>query len=227
MPSAPSVFPAAEGNGCLETLRRTRPCSGPEIVIDSISPVRSPGMVRYAASRGISRDTECRCCREARWHFAWSEDWSNISLALATSPDGWVLRSPRWRLRTACAPTLIGDGGSEFCVVFEGLFDWLSFEDMFHEYTGGYDICILNGISANLEGAMKWICAHSTIILYLDNDDEGRSGVLKVNEKVKGTDKTVRDMTGSYGDCNDLNEHYVKYQDIPFYSPLIHHHNGK
>jgi hypothetical protein len=87
--------------------------------------------------------------------------------------------------------------------IFEGSFDFLSWQVLQNAKTPTTDILVLNSVN-NLDKATGYLRLHDSYICFLDNDQAGR----KCLEEIRKTfsDKEVKDMSSLYAQHKDLNE---------------------
>ena len=87
--------------------------------------------------------------------------------------------------------------------VFEGFWDFLSWQVMQGAVKPNCDTVVLNSVN-NLSKAEAYIKAHESANCFLDNDEAGRNCLRAVKDLLK--DKKVTDMSELYHQHKDLNE---------------------
>ena len=92
---------------------------------------------------------------------------------------------------------------SKSVAIFEGFFDFLSWQVMQSSKAPSCDVVVLNSVN-NLEKARSYITAHDKANCFLDNDAAGEKCYQGVRDMMKG--KEVLDMSDLYGPHKDLNE---------------------
>lgn len=102
---------------------------------------------------------------------------------------------------------------SKNVAVFEGFFDFLSWQVMQGSKIPTCDIVVLNSVN-NLHRALNYIRAHEKATCFLDNDAAGEKCYQGVRDMMKG--KETVDMSDLYGEHKDLNEFL---QASPGYTP--------
>lgn len=90
--------------------------------------------------------------------------------------------------------------GNDRCNVFDGFIDFLSAERL--GYNDGTDTIVLNSVS-NLNKAIAPLREYSVVSCYLDNDNAGRSALVKLQQELG--DK-VMDKSALYPNNKDLND---------------------
>lgn len=85
--------------------------------------------------------------------------------------------------------------------IFEGFFDYLTFRDLEKNQSSTCDYLILNSTSM-LFKAEEILKNYSQIFLFLDNDENGKSTKLKIQNQYK----SLEDCSLIYHDFKDLNE---------------------
>lgn len=201
----------------------SRHAGQPQLKVVSVAPVTLPSLLSYARSRGISDTVLQSCCREVLVRSP-RGDSATPYLAFPNGAGGWVLRSPAagraGKRCTSSAPTFLGpDGkavtaqaGSCACALFEGFFDYMSFLQLQGSASPGMDVCVLNSVT-NLGAAMEFILSHSSVNLWLDNDEAGRRAARTATDEVLSRIPwaQVYDHSYEYGGFNDLNDYLLGY----------------
>lgn len=85
--------------------------------------------------------------------------------------------------------------------IFEGFFDYLTYRNLENSKVPSCDFLILNS-TAMLFKAEEILKNYSKIFLFLDNDENGKSTKLKIQNQYK----SIEDCSLIYHDFNDLNE---------------------
>ena len=201
------------------------PHAGPSrLKVVGIAPVTLPSLLSYARSRGISDSVLQSYCREVLVRSP-RGDSARPYLAFPNGAGGWVLRSGvsgRAGKRCTCsAPTFLGPDGKAVreprcgaVALFEGFFDFLSFLQLrpSPDPVPGMDVCVLNSVT-NVDKAMDFIAGHTSVNLWLDNDDAGRRAAGKVASEVlsKTHWAQVYDHAYEYGGFKDVNDYLMEY----------------
>lgn len=184
-------------------------------VIHSISPIKKDYVVAYLASRGIPLSVASKYIFVATYSYPPSEK-RFFGLAWKTRKGGWSIRWPL-DLPNGKGKTFVGPAGitvypadisgvTDSCLVFEGIFDFLSYVFM----AGGtinMDAIVLNSV-CNVCEAYDVLSDYDDINCYLDNDQPGWETTTRIAKRFPGK---VRDMSDMYKhcNCNDLNDYLI------------------
>ena len=195
-----------------------RPCkpSAPAFKVVSSTPFTGRSLIGYAAGRGISEDVLQKYCSEITVRIR-NGNRPLSYIGFPNSGDGYVLRNERpgrdGKRCTCSAPTFLSSTGEQTAtatsgclVVFEGLFDFLSFIERGRAERGlepGCDVCVLNSVT-NVGKAIPFIREHTRADLYLDNDNAGHKAFEDIRESSPGV--SVHDHSVEYGGYGDYNE---------------------
>lgn len=107
------------------------------------------------------------------------------------------------------APTINNKGeftsipSTKSVAIFEGFFDFFSWQVMQSSKTPSCDIVVLNSVN-NLGKATAYIDQHDKTCCFLDNDPAGKRCYQGIRDLMRGKD--VIDMSELYGIHKDLNE---------------------
>ena len=88
-------------------------------------------------------------------------------------------------------------------LVFEGFFDFLSWQVLQSSKTPSCDVVVLNSVN-NLGRATDYLKLHDKIICFLDNDIAGQKAFASIKSTISG--KEIFDMSHLYQHHKDLNE---------------------
>ena len=195
-----------------------------QLKVVGVSPVTLPSLLSYARNRGISDPVLQSYCREVLVRSP-RGDSARPFLAFPNGAGGWVLRSGaagRAGKRCTCsAPTFLGPDGkavteprSGAVALFEGFFDFLSFLQLRspEDPVPGMDVCVLNSVT-NVDKAMGFVLGHTSVNLWLDNDEAGRQAAGKVASEVLSRVHwaQVYDHAYEYGGFKDVNDYLLGY----------------
>lgn len=193
------------------TVRTITPKQKDEQVMKNVTtqPLSHNALASYLGKRGISLDIGSTFCGEMHYEVRGKK---YFALAFPNNSGGYELRNPYFK---GCFGrkdiTLIKDEGSEsdYCHVFEGIFDLFSFitltqgkVDPFYSFKGKGNFIVLNSVN-NIGKALSHLekCKH--IYMWLDNDTAGR----KAAETIEGMfGYATLDMSFLYDGYNDLND---------------------
>ena len=187
--------------------------SAPEpalIVIAAKSPVTDPRLCRYAATRKIPDDVLNRYCKEV---FFFLIEKRYTAIGFANGEGGWELRNEHFQAASSPkAVTYLNNGNSDTIRVFEGFFDFLSYQTLLkegklpkEEQTKGSDYLILNSLSF-FQKSLQLMEKRDKVELYLDRDYAGKKCT---KEALKLPDRFL-DRSTLYRGFKDLSEWHQK-----------------
>ena len=87
--------------------------------------------------------------------------------------------------------------------IFEGSFDFLSWQVLQNAKTPTTDVLVLNSVN-NLDKATGYLRLHDSYICFLDNDQAGHKCLEDIRRMFPG--KEVKDMSALYSEHKYLNE---------------------
>jgi len=156
----------------------------------------------YLYSRGISIKTAQRYCKEV--YFSIDKKYY---FGLGNQHEkGWAIRNKYWKGCSAQGISTWLDGHKQI-IVFEGIFDMLSFLEIQKRTTVNKDIMVLNSL-INLNIAVPLLKQYLKVVLMLDWDESGREAADFLSKSVA---------------CIDMSDYYKGYKDMNEYlmaSPL-------
>ena len=169
-----------------------------------------PALLNYLQSRKISVDIARNFCMEIDFQLNHKK---YFAIGFPNSAGGYELRCPKFKGSSAPKSTsLILESKSENLVVFEGFFNFLSFQ-MLQKNNGKAlndlpklqpDFLVLNSLSF-LEKSREAMEKYAAIHLYLDQD---KAGVQATANALQWSDK-YKDLSKLYSQHKDLNEYLV------------------
>lgn len=184
--------------------------SSPKSTINKVRPIQSNYLMRYLDTRKIPIGLAREYLKELilfdparRMNFTW--------IGFPNNAREWAMSHPEGYKRTTRADvTTINTEGkitpepsSKNVQVFEGFWDFLSWQVMQGAVKPNCDTVVLNSVN-NLSKAEAYIKAHESASCFLDNDEAGRNCLRAVKDLLK--DKKVTDMSELYHQHKDLNE---------------------
>lgn len=199
-----------------ETFRPHYSHKSSRIITDEIgTSITSGYLVRYAASRGIPENILQRYCSQVQYHIEGYPSSRFTAIGFPAGDEGWVLRmaseNPHCKRCTSAGFTSVTQDGefrrtasSENVEVFEGFFDFLSWQTLRGGLVPGCDVCVLNSVT-NVDRAMEYILSHENIGCWLDNDAAGREAFSRIMSKAENC--IVTDHSPELGGCKDVNEY--------------------
>ena len=179
------------------------------IDILSTHAISSYPLVRYLRSRGINQDIADNYCQEVRY-----KRGDNIYYAIGFKNDraGYELRNEKYKGGSSPKDITTIDNGAKDLAVFEGFFDFLSYQTLnANQDTPDRNFLILNS-TAFFEKSLSFMQAYRHIHLYLDTDQTGEkyTGQALALDKDKFTDE--RGLYHKYKDLNDWLMHFGQTQ---------------
>lgn len=183
--------------------------SAPKSEIKAVSEIRSDYLINYLQKRKIPLELARQYCKEVIVRNP-QKGMNFTLLGFPNNMGGYALNAPTgFKSTTKAAVTTINTEGkmsvtpsSKSVAVFEGFFDFLSWQMMQGSKTPSCDIVVLNSVN-NLQKATAFIGAHEKITGFLDNDEAGQKCQIALERLFPGK---VTDMSDLYGKYKDLNE---------------------
>ena len=178
-----------------------KPIANSRIRIHKIKPLgHHPAIINYINTRGIQLETAKPFCSEV--YFTVNEQ---KYFGIGNQNDsGWSIRNKYWKGCTAQGYSYYKNQTDKI-LVFEGIFDMLSFQELNSGWKRNADILILNSL-VNIKKSMIMLQQYQSIELYLDHDVTGRKATRYITHQFPGT----RDGSGFYSSFKDLNEYHLK-----------------
>ena len=178
--------------------------------IKSVRDITCYYLKKYLGERKIPLTLARQYCKEVIVHSP-EKGMCFTHVGFPNNSGAWVLSSPTgYKSTTKADITTINTEGKidvkpsfDSVAIFEGFFDFLSWQVMQSARRPSCDIVVLNSVN-NLEKARSYITAHDKAICFLDNDAAGEKCYLGVCDMMKGKDAI--DMSDLYNGKKDLNE---------------------
>ena len=185
------------------------------IKITAVKPLRSLALLRYLNSRHITFSVAEKYCQEI--HFQWTNK-SYYSIGFLNDKGGYELRNAYCKNSSSPKDITTIKNGSNQVAVFEGFFDFLSFQILFPlEETFHYDFCILNSLSF-FKKSIPILDKYKAVHLFLDNDPAGQ---LCSSHGTNISEKYI-DESSLYRNYKDLNEWLILMGKSPKHpTPLL------
>lgn len=178
------------------------------VVLDTKNSIRSLSLQQYLLSRKIPLTIAERFCKEVDFRLY---DKKYTVLGFPNRSGGYELRSESFKGSSSPKDvTLLTTNTADKILVFEGFFDFLSYQAM-HESKvlmmtkQQSDYLILNSIGF-MEKMKPFLQKYSFIHLFLDHDSKG----LNVTKDLILSDKKYVDESLLYQKHKDLNEYLLK-----------------
>lgn len=180
---------------------------GNSIIIQSVKErLTAPVLTNYLQSRHISQSIAAQYCSEVLYQV---RDSTYRAIGFKNNSGGYELRSPDFKGSTSPKFVTYLNRESNRIAVFEGFFDFLSYETLIQK--GGLkvavptpNILVLNSLSF-FTRSLLLMEKHEHIHLYLDNDAAGQ----KCTKELQQRTNRVTDERNLYKGCKDLNEWLV------------------
>ena len=174
--------------------------------IEKIQFLQDLKLLKYLQERKINVDTAGKYLQEIHYSVG---DRKYKALGWLSNNGGYHLRSEFFKGCTSQDISVIKGADSnqenKICLVYEGMFDFLSHLTLKNEKQFKVDCVILNSLS-NLNKALEWIKENKlTPSLLLDNDTAGQKATSKLLEEFPNAE----DFSVTYSDYKDLND-YLK-----------------
>lgn len=178
--------------------------------IRAVRDIKSDYLLNYFESRKIPEELARKYCREIIMRNQQRNQTFTL-IGFENNAGGYALKSPSgYKSSTAAGITTINNKGvrtdipsAQSVLVFEGFFDFLSWQVMQSSLCPSCDVVVLNSVS-NLNRASDYLRLHDKIICFLDNDMAGQKAFSSI--KTMLPDKQIADMSHLYQKHKDLNE---------------------
>lgn len=176
----------------------------PALWVVSTEAIESPSLLNYAKGRGIPKEILQEYCKEVTYANRNQSNATRYGIGMKNKDGGWSIRSAKGKVSISpIGITVINGEENGNIIVFEGMFDFLSFATQ--QGTLPCDILILNSVS-NKEKAISILDKYAEIDGYLDNDKAGDEATVYFKNKFN--DKFT-DMRGHFKGFNDYNEYHL------------------
>ena len=175
-----------------------------------VGPLQSPGLLSYAASRGIPAEIITRMCGEVHIYASANQMEPYRYIGWQNRAGGYELRnntSPApWRKRCIGTKdiTIFGEIDGSTCLVFEGFFDFLSAMAMGWIPADGRSAIVLNSV-ALVKRAIPLLQRALEVHLWLDDDEPGiLATTIIILHVPSAVDCTGRRLLQGKQDLNDF-----------------------
>lgn len=172
----------------------------PKIIIDRVCSIRSIALFRYLESRRIPIAVADQYCREVSFRL---KDKNYFAIGFENNSGGYELRNTYFKGSSSPKDFTVLQNSSDVLTIFEGFFDFLSFQTIIQQSGLNIqsDFLILNSLSL-FEKARPVFDQYRQVDLYLDNDPAGDRCTLYVCS----LSERIHDNRQLYKNHNDLNE---------------------
>ena len=180
----------------------------------------SPAVGYITGERCIPIEVAVPYLRYAKYSYDDNEK-AYSGIAWPTLKGGWAIRWAK-DLGPHKGKTFVGPAGisflpvghneiSESCIVFEGMFDFLSFLAL-HNCKAPCDTIVLNSTS-HVNQAVEKLGGYRQIDCYMDNDDAGRHATNEIRKAFGDAIVAVVDHSWEYAAYNDLNDYLIQHNN--------------
>jgi hypothetical protein len=175
---------------------------------DIRNPIQSTALFQYLSSRKISVEIANRFCKEIDFLLY---DKKYTVIGFPNNVGGYELRSPDFKgSRSPKDITMLGNAQAKRIHLFEGFFDFLSFQVIHHRKLSllsnqQNSFLILNSIGF-LERIKPKLDQYQSIHLFLDRDTIG----LATTQQLLQLGSRYKDESVLYSKYKDLNEYLIK-----------------
>lgn len=185
-------------------------CTTGTNVIRTVRDIQSDYLLNYFESRKIPEELAKKYCKEIIIRNQQRHQTFTL-IGFENNAGGYALKSPSgYKSSTAAGITTINNKGvrtdipsAQSVLVFEGFFDFLSWQVMQSSLCPSCDVVVLNSVS-NLNRASDYLRLHDKIICFLDNDMAGQKAFASIRTMLRG--KQITDMAHLYQKHKDLSE---------------------
>lgn len=163
-------------------------------------PIYHYALIDYARSRAVEDSVLRRFCIELI-------DGSFYYIALPNVANGYAVRNANFKGQKGCQSFSFFKGKDDsVLLVFEGMFDMLSFVTLSHT---DKSIIVLNS-TANTSKVLELLSHYDCVHCYLDNDASGKEST----DKIKSSHHNVIDHSENYKNFNDVNEYILSLTQV-------------
>jgi len=168
-----------------------------------ITEIRHPALIQYLDSRKVSQQK--KWVHEVHYKF---NGRNYFGIGFKNDSGGFEIRNKYAKLCLGSKDvTWINNSNNmnNAVAVFEGFFDYLSFCNVESQFNLTCDCLVLNS-TAMLFKAQEKLKSYDKILLFLDNDPNGKSVALKIKDAYN----LIEDYSFVYSNFKDLNEWFAR-----------------
>lgn len=167
--------------------------------IEKIIPIQHFALLQYLESRHIKFYKNIEQLKEVHYII---NDKKYFGIGFQNNSQGWEIRSKYAKICLKKKDITLIRNGSQILRVYEGFFDYLSFQQIWNNLPmEESDSLILNSV-ALLEKNTSILQNYKMIELFLDNDEAGDKYTKLISTQFPG----AKDGRITYSECKDLNE---------------------
>jgi len=156
-------------------------------------------LIKYLRTRRIPEDIADKYCQEVRYKIG---DKIYYAFGFKNNSGGYELRNEKFKGSSSPKDVTTVDNGAKDLAVFEGFFDFLSYQKISAGHAPDRNFLILNSASF-FEKNLPFMQEHHRVHLYLDND---KTGEKYTRQALSLDQQKFKDERGLYQKYNDLNE---------------------
>lgn len=185
-----------------------------KIIVLEARPMAEKKLLDYLQKRNIPTKIAERCCREVDFLLYGKK---RTVIGFQNNAGGYELRGPHFKGSSSPKDTSFFDNGKENLTVFEGFFNYLSYQTIHQRQTTQLtNFLVLNSLSF-FKKEKERMENHQQINLYLDND---AAGIKYTQQALEWSEKFI-DQSQLYKQYKDLNE-YLKQKQAPIQKQSVH-----
>lgn len=181
---------------------------GERIIIKDVRPITDHSLISYLESRSIPLEISRKFCKEVDFELYGKKQ---TVIGFENDLGGFELRSPGFKGSSSPKTFRLIDNGSDTISVFEGFFDFLSYQTLKRESDTPAANCLILNSLAFFEKSRQLMEKHQAVHLFLDRDPAGLSQTMKALEwnKTKYIDNSIL-----YKDHPDLNAWLIRNHPV-------------
>lgn len=186
-----------------------------KIVIQDLRPLADQSLLNYLDKRNIPVDTASQFCREVDFLLYGKQ---HTVIGFPNNSGGYELRNENFKGSSSPKDVTLQQGRrSDDLVVFEGFFNFLSFQAINKEKQAPLSNCLILNSLSFFEKSRPLMEEYKTVHLILDRDNAGTNATKKALEWNTGKGDKYTDRSEFYKGHKDLNawliyQQYVKEQ---------------
>ncbi|HSZ85261.1 MAG TPA: toprim domain-containing protein [Puia sp.] len=177
-----------------------------KINIITVTRIQHSRLVKYLKRRGIDQQLANTYCHEISYK---SYEKTYRAIGFKNRCGGYELRNAEFKGSNSPKDFTFIDNDSNSICVFEGFFDFLSFQTINIRKEGVTNFLILNSL-AFFRRARPFMETHENIYLYLNRDNAGQN----ITKFALSIDKRYQDKSILYELHKDVNEYLVQKNKI-------------
>ena len=178
-------------------------------IIAAKQPIEDPRLCRYLKQRNIEKNIADKYCHEISFKNAGKEKIFK-AIGFKNNAGGYELRNEYFKGSSSPKYITYLDNYANKISVFEGFFDFLSYQSIHQNKPELTNFLVLNSLSF-FERSLLLMEKHQSIRLYLDNDDAGRK-FTKMGLKRSPNFKNESKLYEGYKDLNDWRMNFEKLE---------------